>query len=520
MSNHLPFVADFQRSLAEAELLQLLEAEAYHEARAHFHKFVRAAWPVIEPGRTLSWNWHLDAICEHLEAVVKMQIKQLAVCVPPRTMKSTLVGACLHPWVWIQDPVSFLSGPQVRFLTGSHSDHLATRDNLRARRLIESPWYQTGYGDRFQLMHDQNAKGRYENDHLGFRQSFGVKTGVTGEGGDFLSIDDPHVAIEGMYSKAERENVLDTWDQQIANRVNDPVHAARLLTMQRLHVDDLVGHVLKAGGWEVLVLPQEYQPTTYVTSLGFKDPRTEDGELLWDRRFTSEVVKAERSRLGAHGFGAQHNQKPVPLGGNIVKVEAIFRYTHRPALSQGVYQFWDTAQKDKELNDPWAGGTFEIGSDNRFYILEVIRKRMKYPEGMQTVKDFATKWNPAGIIIEDKSSGSSLIQQLPLEDGFHFSVIPFEPEGDKIMRMATESPAIEAGRVGVYEHGAWVHDFITECGEFPDYETKDQVDMLSMALRWFRDSPMLAVAGVMPIAITQSSTFGFIRPPEGGHAFG
>lgn len=501
-----PRLRSTDADLLEAELLLQLEAEAYYAAQNDLATYTRLAWPELEPGRDLVWNWHMDAICDHLTAVSYGQITNLLISICPRTLKSTLCGVAWPTWTWAQ-PLTpgTLRGPHVRFLTGSHSDGLAKRDALRSRRVMESTWYRGGYG-HFEFTSDQNTKGRYENDKLGSRLTFGVKTGVTGEGGDILMVDDPHVAVEGMYSKAERETVLDTWDQQIANRVNDPKNSARVIIMQRLHVSDLIGHVKEQMKCEILELPTEYDRKYHrVTGLGWTDPREEDGKLLFPQRMTQEWVDAERKRLGAYGFAAQHGQRPVPFGGKIINVEAIGRFSHKAKYSYVfIGTFWDTAQKAADLNNPWAGGAIGYTEDGKIHILEVVRKRMGYPEGKQRVFDFHAKWQGAAIVVEDKSSGSSLVQE---GQQVGLPMVPFQPEGDKVMRAAVESPTVEAGQVLVPDEGPWVGDFLAECAGFPDHETADQVDMFSMALRYIRENIAHGLRGIEPISVEKESDF-------------
>ena len=172
--------------------------------------YSRQAWRVVEPGTPYIHNWHIDAICEHLEAVTRQQIKNLIVNIPPRHMKSLLVAVFWPTWWWTFQP-------SVRFLFASYAEPLAIRDALKSRRIIQSEWYQQRWGHRFQLAGDQNQKKRYENDHTGFRVATGVDGVATGEGGDVLVVDDPHKA-KGVESAAQRQNVTEWWDKTWSTR--------------------------------------------------------------------------------------------------------------------------------------------------------------------------------------------------------------------------------------------------------------------------------------------------------------
>jgi predicted phage terminase large subunit-like protein len=468
--------------MAEAREALTLRAEKamYAECESSLHAFIKHAWRAITPSHIFVDNWHITSICAHLEAVTRGEILRLVINIPPRFTKSTIVSVMWPVWVWLQDATK-------RFLTGSHKDSLAIRDMRLSRILINSPWFQKGWAGKFMFSADQNQKQRYENDQHGVRLCFGMNSGVTGEGGDILIVDDPHKAQEGMFSQTARQNVIDMFDQELSTRLNDPKKSAIVIIMQRLHEDDLTGHVLGGGGWEHLCFPMEYEPARKcVTCLGVQDIRTRPGELLCDDRFGREYVDDQkRNRLGTYGVSGQYQQAPVPAGGGIIKLDWFRYYGILPSNSQRVevVQCWDTAQKANELlNCPWVCGTW-IRTATGYYLADVYREWLTYPQGKRMVKSMAEKWTPNAIVIEDKSTGSSLIQEL--SDGT-LPVVPFEPEGDKITRLSVESPTIEAGNVWLPESAGWLPDFLSEIGSFPLSSTMDQADMLSMALKYFR----------------------------------
>jgi len=460
--------------------LSASEQKMYDLAEKSLRSFIEAAWPVVEPGRQFAGNWHIDSICSHLEAVTRGEILRLVINVPYRTSKSTIVSVMWPVWVWLQDPTR-------RFLTGSHKDALSVRDCLKSRRIISSAWFKTCWGDRFRFTPDQNQKTRYENNRTGCRTAFGMTSGVTGEGGDILIIDDPHNAKQAMFSDVERRNTLDTFDQELFTRLNDPKKSAIVIIMQRLHEDDLAGHVLKDRGWEHLCFPMEYEPARKcITCLGIQDPREKEGELLWPDRFDREWLEGQKRVLGTFGTAGQLQQSPVPSSGGLVRLDWFRNYRVMPSKDQWieVIQCWDTAQKaDELLNCPWVCGTW-VRTKTGYYLVDVLREWMTYPQGKRMVKSLAEKFNPQIILIEDKSTGSCLLQELPLETTF--PLLPFEPESDKITRLAVETPAIEAGNVWLPDSSPWLSDFLLEIGNFPLGATMDQADMLSMALKYFR----------------------------------
>ncbi|MCL6583050.1 MAG: phage terminase large subunit [bacterium] len=460
--------------------LSAAEQEAYDRAQGSLRAFIEAAWPVIEPGRKFIGNWHIDSICRHLEAVTRGEITRLVINVPYRTSKSTIVSVMWPVWVWLQDPTK-------RFLTGSHKDALATRDCLKSRRIMMSSWFQTGWGDRFRFTSDQNQKTRYENNRTGCRVAFGMTSGVTGEGGDILIIDDPHNTKQAMFSNVERQNALDTFDQELFTRLNDPKRSAIVIIMQRLHEDDLTGHVLREGGWEHLCFPMEFEPERRcITCLGVQDPRTQEGELLWPERFDREWLAEQKRMLGTFGTAGQLQQNPVPSKGGLVHLTWFRTYQRLPSSDQWleVVQAWDTAQKADELiNCPWVCGTW-VRTKTGYYLVDVFRDWLTYPEGKRMVRALAEKFSPNVILIEDKSTGSSLLQDLPMECSL--PLLPSSPCADKITRLAQESPAIEAGLVWLPDRAPWLADFLQEITHFPLSAIADQADMLSMSLGYFR----------------------------------
>jgi predicted phage terminase large subunit-like protein len=392
---------------------------------------------------------------------------------PPRAAKSLCVAVFWPTWVWI-------TAPSCRWLFASYALSLSLRDSLKCRRIIESPWYQQAWGDVYQLSGDQNVKGRFENTETGYRLATSVGGAVTGEGGDAVICDDPMNAMD-TYSESARAGVLTWWDEAMSTRLNNPKTGVKVIVQQRLHEDDLAGHALKQGGYEHLNLPMRYEPTTYVTSLGWSDPRTQDGELLWPDRFGEAEVASLESQLGTYGSAGQLQQRPVPLGGGIVKLAWFKRYTTPPAKFTRIIQSWDTANKAKRVSDPWACTTWGE-YDNGYYLLDCFHKQLEYPEGKRTVINLALKWSPSALLIEDKSSGTSLIQDLKKET--KLPVLAIEPEADKVTRMSVESPTIESGRVWLPESAPWLFDFESEISGFPNASHDDIVDSTSQALRW------------------------------------
>lgn len=200
------------------------------------YEFLRGAWPYIDPS---PWKdgWPIEAVAEHLEAVIDGKIKRLLINLPPRLGKSSVCSVALPAWTWAQEHHSPTSGPGVQFLHASYAQSLSLRDSVKCRRLIESPWYQKQWGDRFKLTGDQNTKGRFSNDRGGERLITSVGAGVTGEGGSIGIIDDANAANEA-FSEASIHATIEWWDGTISTRLNDPKTGAYIVIQQRLAEDE------------------------------------------------------------------------------------------------------------------------------------------------------------------------------------------------------------------------------------------------------------------------------------------
>jgi len=457
-----------------------IEWDLADKARTDLALFVEEAWPVIEPATEFVPNWHIDAICDHLEAFVDRDIKNLLINIPPGHMKSLLAAVFLPAWAWIERP-------HLRWLYASHEMELVRRDSVKCRRIIQSNWYQRHYGESFRLTGDQNAKDRFDNNMTGSRLTTSVGGG-TGERGDFVLTDDPHQTA-GVLSDVKREAARIWWSETMPSRMNDIRLGGKLVIMQRLHQGDISGIILKEekDEFEHLMLPAEFEPARKCyTSIGFEDPREREGELLFPERFPAPEMQSLKTRLGSYGASAQLQQRPAPRGGGLLQWSWFqrFRLAAKPANPKRIIQSWDTAMKPDELAAYSVCGTW-LEVDNGFYLIEVFRERLGHPELIRMAKSIAMKHQPNAILIEDKASGTSLIQHL--RDETVWAIIPVEPRGDKVMRMETETPAIEAGRVYLPDEAPWLPDFMDEIVNFPVSEHKDQIDMMSQALKYFRE---------------------------------
>lgn len=458
------------------------------------YEYSRRAWNLVEPKRQFVPGWHIEAICEHLEAVKKGEIKNLLINMPPRHMKSLLVSVFFQTWVWVSEPWK-------RFLYSSYSQSLSTRDSVKCRRIIQSAWYHEEFKIPWTLSDDQNAKMRFSNSHEGYRLATSVGGAGTGEGGDYNIVDDPLKATEA-YSQIERENVLVWWDEEMSSRANDPSNYAKIIVMQRLHEDDLSGHVLAQGGYEHLVLPAEYEGHKVQTSIGWEDPREEIGELLWPERFGPEQLSELKKRLGPGPAAGQLQQRPAPEGGMVVEDTWWKEYdpTHLPDFD-AIIQSWDLSFDATDHSSFVVGQVWgRKGADK--YLLDQQRKRAKFTEQLVMFETMCTR-HPKAIkkLVEKKANGAALIDMLGRKIA---GIIPVEVKGSKMARAEAVAPEIQSGNVFLppERYCPWVKEFKHEWKIFPNGSNDDQVDATSQALN---EMQRIRVHDVLPISITGTS---------------
>ena len=493
------------------------EGQRANEAKGSLRIYVREAWHVVEPATPFVPGWHLDAMCEHLEAITRGEIRNLVINIPPRHMKSLTVSVFWPTWEWINHPY-------LRSIYSSYGEQLAVRDALKSRRLIQSPWYRKHYGDSFAMAGDQNQKTRYENDKTGYRIATGVGGMATGEGGDRLVLDDPH-KLADRHSPAALESAVTFWSETMATRGNDPKTVAKVVIMQRVAEADVTADVLEkmeAGGerYEMLVLPAEHEPSVQLdlgkhNVLGWEDPRENEGDLLWPERFDEEAMANLKVSLGDE-FAGQQQQRPAPAGGAIYKKSFFGNRFDRHAtdLVVGRYLLYDTAHKDKESNDWTARGVFELLADHRARFVESYRERLQFPELLSEIQASAEEFDRdgllSGVIIEDKASGISALQTLDLAAPAWLSdlLIPFEPGGlSKDERDRQAAFWCRVGAVQLPEHSddfPWLHGFEEEELFAASPKWRDRRDTFTMGVLflekyladWYAERTRRSTAGV------------------------
>ena len=471
--------------------------------RRSFARFVQSAWNVIDPA-PLVWTWHLDALCTHLQAVSEGRISNLLINIPPGHAKSLIVSVLWPAWVWARNP-------KWQAIFSSYELGLVTRDAVRSRDLIESEWYVAHFrGEKWKFRDDQNLKKFYSNTLGGFRVGVSVGSG-TGYRGDALIVDDP-LSADQANSKLERESANRWFFETMSTRFNDQENGTRVVIMQRLHIADLAGEILRRGDYQHLCLPSEFslkrkRSVTHASdgSVIWSDPRQTEGELLFPQKFPAAVLAASKRDLGSYAYSAQHDQDPVPATGGIIKREWFNRrwlapgespipgFETRPLVDPGArFDFWgiitDAAFKKTEDSDLVAIGVFARRGPDLF-LVDLVWERLDFLGTLGAIRALLTRWPQVSeVAIEDKANGSAIIEVLKKNV---FGVVPIEPEGGKEARIFAAAPAIEAGNLWLPQSNVWrkmdgetitVESYIGEACAFPKAPHDDAIDMTAYAV--------------------------------------
>ena len=509
--------------------LRKFDADA---CRASLAEFVRLAWPIIEPGVPLTWGWHIEALAAHLEAVTRGDILKLIVNIPPGTMKSTLCCVMWKAWEWVDRP-------HLRYLTGSYDEKLAMRDATKTRDVISSPWFRDLFQPRWKLKRDQNAKSYYLNDRQGLRLAFAIGGKVTGWRGDGVLLDDPLNARD-QYNASVKAATLWKFDKVLSTRVNDPRMARFIVVMQRLADDDLSGELLKrtvecldengdpeldAEGrplleldgsplrvplYDHLCLPSEFEPDRRnTTSIGWTDPRTDPGQLLFPAFFTRKVIEGLKETLGSEGFAGQHQQRPVALdGGRFKRPWFTRRLWRRERWAEGAVRLFrdgagageedragelvllanctlfatvDVAVGEKKTNDYSCYGVWALTPGKDLILLAEVWRRMSEVDSIAEAKALLVAWPKlTHFVVEKNGVGFPLLQQM-WAAGLAAQAV--DVHADKFAMSTTATVMAEAGRVFIPDPAEqdWASTWLAEVTLFPGAAHDDRVSCLSLA---------------------------------------
>ncbi len=454
------------------------------EHYTNFYNFLLETFKLLNPRAAPFFGWHMGLIAEYVHGLYDGSILSLIVNMPPREYKSGTFSVALPAWLLGRDAGN-------RILCASYEMTLATALSNRCRRILDSDFYKKIYPATI-IAKDQNEKRFYETTKHGHRVAVSVGSNVTGRGGNWKIWDDPHNPKK-ILSSVERKNSLTWWDETWSTRDDDQNSTREIGVMQRLHIDDMTQHMCdKKPETVVLKLPRVAAERTVITFPSGKILIRKKGDILNVERVSQKKVNDKKRILGSNGFAAQEQQEPVPLGGGRIKSAWFPRYKRMPEiiLLDDIVQSYDTAQKDKDINNPSACITFGL-LGKQWHIINYWIGWKTYPALEKQMVLLAAMYKPRTILVEDKSTGSSLLQRFKVADNDlpALPVVGYDPtgKGDKVMRMDTNTGMLEAGYVALPDDTLnlpWMSDFTRDIFSFPSPKYWEPIDAMSQFLDW------------------------------------
>lgn len=444
--------------------------------REDFTTFIQKAFETVAPNHSYRHNWHIEAIAYELTQCLDGETSRLLITQPPRSLKSICSSVAFVAWVLGKNP-------KLNFTCVSYSQDLAEDLARQFRRVVESAWYREAF-PRMRLA--KNTSDHCVTTAGGGRLATSIGGTLTGKGGDIIIIDDP-LKAEDSASKSARKTVIDWYSTTLVTRLDDKKRSAIVVVMQRLHEEDLAGYLLPQGGWTHLNLPAiavERQEIRIASGgpLHIRKP----GELLHPDHEPEAALKRLKAELGSQRFSAQYQQEPVPAEGNLVHREWLRSYEAPPKAPPGlrIVQSWDVAGTTSERSD-WSVCTTWAMQKKTFYLLDLWRGRLEYPDLKRKVISLQQQHDAATVLIEKAGLGLNLYQDLRADSPAGFpNPIGITPEGDKTYRMEAECARIENGHMLLPQEAPWLADFLNELLAFPHGKYDDQVDSVSQFLNW------------------------------------
>lgn len=454
------------------ELLELLD----ERARRRLLDYIVASDTRYKAG------WFHREVCAKLDQflldVRAGKSPRLMLFAPPRHGKSEMVSRRFPTMALGRDP-------DLSIISASYGADLASRINRDCQRILEETKYHQLFpetkiwGKNIRTVADgswlRNSDVFEVVGKRGVYRSSGIGGGITGMGADILIIDDPIKDAEQAYSETYREKVWEWYTSTAYTRVMPG--GGILIILTRWHEDDLAGRLIEAqknGGekWEVVSYPAIAET---------EEAHRHVGEALHPERWPLEALERIQKAVGTRVWTSLYQQRPAPLEGGLIKLDWIQRYAEPPAVFNRIIQSWDTAFKAEELNDPSVCTTW--GETNTgYYLLNVWKDRVEYPSLKRAAISLAMKYDPSLILVEDKASGQSLIQDLKLSTSL--PILAVDPEGDKVIRLMSVSALFEGGRVFLPTAADWMMDYEAELSTFPNAAHDDQADSTSQALKY------------------------------------
>jgi predicted phage terminase large subunit-like protein len=440
-----------------------------------FRAFVEYVFGVLRPGTPFKPNWHIDAMAHKVSQVASGEVKRLIIAVPPRHLKSIIASVALPAWYLGHNPSE-------RVVCVSYSAELAKTHANDFRRVVTDPTYRAVFPKMVVARETDSEIHTTQRDR---RYATSIGGTLTGRGGNLFIIDDPLKPSDAL-SDVSRQRVIDWYGSTLSTRPDDKQTARIMVVMQRIHVDDLVGHLLeKEAGFEVLSLPAVAQSTTTYDLGGGRTHTREQGDLLHPAHEPAEVLRDIKKNMGSMLFSAQYQQAPEPAGGKIIKRKMMKYYSSIERLpTDRVVLSWDIALSEQEAAD-YSACVVLINRGDLYYVHNVIRGKFPFNKLKEKIIEVKERYGPAAsLVIEESGISYGLIQALREK---HINVVDYKPKGEKVERLISQIDLFEGGSVLLPKDAPWLNEFVHELLSFPGRHD-DQVDALAQGLAWRRET--------------------------------
>ena len=460
---------------------QSLQLELSKRTLKHFIKYTYPSYIA---------TWFTELICQEidifLQDVIDKKSPRLMLFAPPRHGKSEIVSRRFPAY-------ALGKHPDISFIATSYASDLSSKNNRDVQRIIDDPLYKdvfpniglSGANVRTvaQSKYLRNSDLFEIVNHQGVYRSAGVGGGITGMGGDVLIIDDPIKDAEQADSIVYRNKVWDWYTSTLYTRCSSG--GGILIILTRWHEDDLAGRLVaqqikgEGDNWKIISFPAIAETN---------EAHRKENEPLQPERFGLDTLNKIKMAVGSRVWNSLYQQRPSAIEGSLFKRE---HWQYYKPLSGNVeeiksqlgikriIQGWDTAFKKTDSADFSAGLTVGV-ADSRYYILDLVKEKFEYPELKRAVQQYAEKWNPQLVLVEDKASGQSILQELKRQT--RLPLLPYKVDKDKIARANAVTPVHEAGLVFLPEQTPWVYDFVESLSSFPNGTHDDDVDSFTMCL--------------------------------------
>jgi hypothetical protein len=334
--------------------------------RTDLRFFVRKCFHTILPGTPYLPNWHIDAIAHQLMRVHNKEIRRLLINQPPRSLKSICVSVAYVAWRLGHDP-------SCHIIVVSYANELAAELHRQFRMITDAPWYRALFPA---LQPARDSGTEFITTAGGSRFATTVGGTLTGRGADLVIIDDP-VKAEEAASEAARKRAIDWYSGTLVSRLNDKENGPIVVVMQRLHENDLAGHLLHQGGWEHLDLPAIAVEDSIIPVGNGKMLTRRAGDILHPERESKEALERIKAEIGSLMFSAQYQQRPIPLEGNLIRRNWFRFYDALPGQqNKRIVQSWDIATMTGDANDHSVCTTWLMANGD-YYLVDVFRGRLE-----------------------------------------------------------------------------------------------------------------------------------------------